>query len=181
METLRREDMELFVLTAKWIWKRRNGVLHGDRFTHPCVVSKEAMDDLLQYQRANDKHQVVSTVLQVNAQKWEAPPSGIFKVNWDDAIAQQEERMGVGVVIRDEKGTVIAALCKLVDGHFDPVTADAAAALSTVEFCLEVGVQDILLEGDSATVVEAVRNQSPNWFHYGQIIDDIKIVLGSLR
>jgi hypothetical protein len=38
----------------------------------------------------------------------------MLKVNWDVAIAQGENRMGVGIIIRDEKGNVIAATSKPV-------------------------------------------------------------------
>ncbi|KAF5470698.1 hypothetical protein F2P56_011195 [Juglans regia] len=33
------------------------------------------------------------------------------KANWDAAIDQRKRRMGVGIVIRDEKGEVLAAIC----------------------------------------------------------------------
>jgi hypothetical protein len=38
----------------------------------------------------------------------------MLKVNWDVAIAQGENRMGVGNIIRDEKGNVIVATSKPV-------------------------------------------------------------------
>jgi hypothetical protein len=38
----------------------------------------------------------------------------MLKVNWDVAIAQWENQMGVGIIIRDEKGNVIVATSKPV-------------------------------------------------------------------
>jgi hypothetical protein len=38
----------------------------------------------------------------------------MLKVNWDVAIAQGENRMGVEIIIRDEKMNVIAATSKPV-------------------------------------------------------------------
>jgi hypothetical protein len=38
----------------------------------------------------------------------------MLKVNWDVAIAQGENQMGVGIIIRDEKGNVIVATSKPV-------------------------------------------------------------------
>jgi ribonuclease HI len=55
------------------------------------------------------------------------------------------------------------------------------AARRAVEFCHEVGVFDVILEGDSLLVVKAVKDKKPNWLPYGQIIDDIKRDLGSIR
>lgn len=55
--------------------------------------------------------------------------------------------MGVGVLIRDERGSVIAALSKLITAVHEPAEAEATATLCAVEFCREVGVHDILFEG----------------------------------
>jgi ribonuclease HI len=64
---------------------------------------------------------------------------------------------------------------------YDPVTAEAMAARTAVEFCKEVGIYDVFLEGDSLLVVKAVKSTQPNWLPYGQVIDDIKSMLRSLR
>lgn len=44
IELLHREDLELFAMIAKGIWKRRNGVVDGELFSHPCVISQEAAE-----------------------------------------------------------------------------------------------------------------------------------------
>jgi hypothetical protein len=89
--------------------------------------------------------------------------------------------MGVGVVIRDGMGQVLAALSQPVLAVYDPATAKAFAARRAVEFCLEVRIYDVFLEGESLSVVKAMKYSQPNWLPYGQIIDDIKGMLGSLR
>ena len=78
-------------------------------------------------------------------------------------------------------GHVIAAQSQPVLALHEPATAEAMAALRAVEFCREVGINDILLEGDSLLVVKAVSDYRPSWLPYGQVLDDIKWVLGSLR
>jgi hypothetical protein len=37
-----RDEMELFAVTARRIWLRRNGVIHGMPFTHPTQLMREA-------------------------------------------------------------------------------------------------------------------------------------------
>jgi ribonuclease HI len=113
--------------------------------------------------------------------KWEAPVLDFFKANWDVAISQAENIMGIGVIIRDGQGNVIAALSQQVKSKHDPVIAEAIAARRAVEFCIEVEVQEVIFEGDSMLVVKAIQDSQPNWLPYGQIIDDIKWVMGSLR
>ena len=59
-------------------------------------------------------------------------PSGVFKVNVDGASSDQDGSSSVGVVIRDSKGQIKAALCLPLQSHF-------SAELTEV-FALEQGV-----------------------------------------
>jgi hypothetical protein len=76
---------------------------------------------------------------------------------------------------------VIVTLCKILMASLDPVTAEATIALHTVEFCRDVGCQDVILEGDSLSVVKAIFSREPTRHSYGQVIEDIKVVLRSRR
>jgi hypothetical protein len=153
---LHRDELELFAMIARRIWERRNGVVYGEPFTHPCVVVRQAMDHLQLHRKMNEKHQEVTEPPLLTIQRWEAPLSQYFKVNWDVAISYGEKRMGVGVIIRDGMGHVIVALSQPILALHETTTTEAMAALRAVEFCREVGINDILLEGDSLLVVKAV-------------------------
>jgi hypothetical protein len=41
MKSLQKEDMELFVMVAVRIWKRRNGVVHGEPFIKPVMATHD--------------------------------------------------------------------------------------------------------------------------------------------
>ena len=45
------------------------------------------------------------------------------------------------------------------------------------ELCRDLGLLDVILEGDSLQVVQALRSMSQNWSPYGQIVDDARSVL----
>ena len=70
--------------------------------------------------------------------------------------------MGLGVVIRDGMGQMIAALSQPVLVMYNPATSEAFAARRVVEFCLEVGIYDVFREGDSLSVVRAMKDSQPN-------------------
>ena len=42
--------------------------------------------------------------------KWTAPPLNKYKINYDGAISSAENRSGVGMVLRNYNGQVIASL-----------------------------------------------------------------------
>ena len=41
--------------------------------------------------------------------RWKAPPSEFSKVNFDGAIFKEEDKAGIGVVIQDCQGLVLAS------------------------------------------------------------------------
>jgi ribonuclease HI len=91
------------------------------------------------------------------------------------------KRLGIGVITRESKGFVIAAMSRSVNTIQEPVTAEAMGALSAVELCKEIGIQEIFLEGDSKTVVQAIQGMGSNLCLYGQIVGDIQMVLKQCR
>ena len=44
-------------------------------------------------------------------QKWVAPPLGSFKINTDASVNSRDKITGIGIIIRDGAGHVMASLC----------------------------------------------------------------------
>lgn len=61
----------------------------------------------------------------------------------------------------------------------DPTTAEAVAAWKAVAFCSDLGFQLVIFEGDALEIVNALRQDSPCWSRYGQMIEDTKVHLHS--
>jgi ribonuclease HI len=112
---------------------------------------------------------------------WKAPESGWLKVNWDASVEKNQGRMGFGVVVRNEKGDVIAAQCQYALGLFDPAVAEARAALLGVHLCRERGFIRVHFEGDAQTVVKAVNSQEVDWSRMGLLVDDLRGELQSIQ
>jgi ribonuclease HI len=89
--------------------------------------------------------------------------------------------MGVGVVARDYRGDIIGALCRRLESCPDPVHAESMGAVMAAEFCRDLGLQDVVLEGDSLLVVKALKCERPNWSPYGQTIEDARGLLFTRR
>lgn len=113
--------------------------------------------------------------------RWLPPSVGIFKVNWDVGFNPKLLRMGAGVVVRDDHGRVHAAQSKTLSSYQEPMVVEALVALQAVEFSRDLGLQDIILEGDSLQVVNVILEHEDSWCRFGEIEVDIKLVLGSFR
>ena len=174
------DEMALFGVIARKIWDRRNSVLHDDIFKHPNQIIYEAQELLLNFNAAQetkwgDIHR------EQELQKWGPPPFGKYKANWDIAIDKVNKCMGMGIIIRDYQGFVQAALCRNISSVRDPGSAEALGVLTAVEFCRDLGLLDIILEGDCLQVIKAIKDPELPWCTYGQVIGDIKLVLHSRR
>ena len=72
---------------------------------------------------------------------WKSPPSKLYKINFDGAVFPHDKKSGVGVVIRDHRGRVIASCSKLVHQQLCSNEIEAFAAGWALSFALEVGVK----------------------------------------
>jgi ribonuclease HI len=176
------EDLGFFAIISKGIWKRRNKVINGRLFSHPITMVNSARELHSQFKLALERNaEPTVSSREEDVVKWCPPPTGCFKANWDAATSGDQKKTGVGVIIRDERGLVIAALSRTIFANFDPQTVEATTALHAVELCKDIGVQDNFLEGDAFTVVKAIAFRTSTWHNFGQIVDDIQVVLGSKR
>ena len=69
------------------------------------------------------------------------PPIPLFKINVGGAVFEARKAIGVGVIIRDDKGKVIAALTKKIEAPLmDAIWAKAKAYETSICFAPNVGL-----------------------------------------
>ena len=102
------------------------------------------------------------------------PPRNEFlKINYDGATFLKENKSGIGVVIRDGDGEVIASCSKLLHQAYSSREVEAMAAVTALSLALDIGVQQAILEGDSLEVFEAQR-MTVSLAPFGLFIDEVK-------
>jgi ribonuclease HI len=104
--------------------------------------------------------------------RWQKPPLGVIKVNWDAALDHSSKVIGVGAIARDEKGGTVASYCSIVPFVTDPTVAEAVAAWKTIGFCCDQGFSHLILEGDALEIVHGLNKDSSSWCRYGQLLSD---------
>ena len=77
----------------------------------------------------------------------------MLKINFDGAIFIEEKSSGLGVIIHDKKGLVIASMATWVPQKLRPIEIEALAASKALEFARELGIADAVLEADSQVVM----------------------------
>ena len=106
--------------------------------------------------------------------KWVPPPQGWFKANVDGAIFKETNKAGIGVVVRDSQGWVLATLLEKVEGVQDAEVIEALAIRRAIRFAIETRFNCVIIESDSLLVVKTVQDTDEITCHIGSIIDDVK-------
>ena len=94
---------------ARRLWLRRNEVLHEGLFPHPVAMIQATKEAIVTYQAAHVFG--FSTGATKRMDQWRPPSLGWFTANWNAAINKQQGRWGLGVILRDHTGQMIAAKC----------------------------------------------------------------------
>uniref|UniRef100_A0A2N9F5C6 RNase H type-1 domain-containing protein n=1 Tax=Fagus sylvatica TaxID=28930 RepID=A0A2N9F5C6_FAGSY len=170
---------EKFAITSWLLWHKRN----QDRLRLPSDPHSQILP------RA---HALLSEYLAVTTEnkpqkpqppqvRWKPPSSNLFKVNFDGAIFRDSNTGGLGVVIRDNTGMVIATLSQKVTGNHTVEMIEALAARRAIRFAMEVGVTNAEFEGDAETVIRDLCRTDPIYTPYGLVIEDAKVMLAEIQ
>ena len=138
------------------IRKNRNELHYGGKGRSGRAVVQSALMLLEEYQRANESPDVAqeSTPLTV---KWSPPEQGCYKVNVDGTVFTKRELTGIGVIIRDNTGEVVTAMCKRMAVPLGALETETKAMKIGVHFAAEVGIRDAIFEGDSLTIYNTLH------------------------
>ena len=87
----------------------------------------------------------------------------MLKINFDGAIFADDKCSGLGVIIRDRKGLVIASMATRrtrVPQRLQPVEIEALVANKALEFAREMDIANAVLEGDSLMVMTTLKSKN---------------------
>ena len=131
------EIIELIVTTAWCIWFDRNKTRLGAAHQSPHDILVRARAILREYQLA---HQWPSKFKEDADTRWTPPNFPWYKTNVDAAVFPSLGMIGVRVIIRDQGGSVVAAMSKRIPLPLGPLEAEAKALDEATMFARDIGV-----------------------------------------
>ena len=124
----------------------------------------------MDWQRAKQE-QVTGKVKQNSSGRWCKPPAGWIKINTDAACHVGSDRIGIGCVIRDERGRFLRAMSNVVHGNVQPREAEAIGLKEALTWTKHRRQKKCIFECDTKLLVDAVNGEGGNtYFH--SIVDD---------
>ncbi|KAF5477697.1 hypothetical protein F2P56_004314 [Juglans regia] len=184
MQKLEAEDLEIVAVVMRSLWQRRNLFIFENIFNGPESLLRKAKTVLEDFKEA--QLQIINPIeeprqLETSGSNrgrqvlWKKPEQGGFKANWDAAL--NSKFMGLGVVIRNENGEVVACACSRRLPAPNSDVAESVALWFAVELCCELGFNRVTFEGDAQAVVKDVNSMEEDLSCRGHIIEDIKAIM----
>ena len=88
----------------------------------------------------------------------------------DGALFEADNTTGLGVVIRNEHGQVMASLSEHILLPLTVLEVEASAARRGLELAVEMGFRNIVLESDSRILITTLREGSYSLSSSGHIV-----------
>ncbi|XP_023886638.1 uncharacterized protein LOC111998774 [Quercus suber] len=146
--------LEYFFAISWAIWHNRNLLAHNEKGLSPLQVWNLAESIIDDFHEANS---VLCPAMQATCDGWMAPPPGFFKVIVDGASPLDGHRvLGVGAIVRDDKGNVVAALSKALPSHYPAEWTEFFALEQGVLLAQNLAIPNVIFESNAAFVIQAV-------------------------
>ncbi|CAN1178180.1 Putative ribonuclease H protein At1g65750 [Linum perenne] len=160
------------------IWHERNQRVWSHEAGTAWSTVRLALDSLQEWEKAQ------GPIVQAGGRqpgnvcnKWHAPPAGKVKCNSDIAIHETENAMGMGMVVRNEEGTVLGFRTWHGSGTWTPREGEAAALLCAMKWIIEAGLERVIFEVDAEGVRNALRSTEQDESEFGCLIRNCRRVL----
>ncbi|KAF7802400.1 uncharacterized protein G2W53_041511 [Senna tora] len=114
------------------------------------------------------------------SKKWQPPSWRFLKLNVDASVRDGGQTR-VGCIIRDYMGRCLAAMTKEITGCYSVEMAEALAVYEGMVVAKRMSILNVLVEGDSASVIKLLNGEGMDCTYVSFIIKDILQLCSSFR
>ncbi|KAL0423119.1 UNVERIFIED_CONTAM: hypothetical protein Sradi_0846700 [Sesamum radiatum] len=145
-----------FAILCWRLWGRRNGLVMENKRYNPfyCITyASSLLSDFL-------NSVVVKPSVLPSRNVWQPPDRESIKINFDAAVFDKGNRVGLGVIARDWKGTCLAWRTMIISNICSPEHGEALAARLAIEVRCHGRWTYCIIEGDCLQVVNNLRRRT---------------------
>lgn len=110
--------------------------------------------------------------LKIEPVRWQPPTGDSIKVNFDGAVFGEAQDAGIGVVIRNNEGQILAALLEKVKMPASVEVLEMLAAHRAAILAQELGFRQVCFERDAELVVKSLQSGSVSNMLVGHLVKD---------
>ncbi|KAA3487748.1 reverse transcriptase [Gossypium australe] len=152
------------------IWGDRNSQMYNERGRS----SQEMIKFVIGYIKELDELKSVKQKTMFIEKKWRPPPGQMLKINFDGAFEARRKCAALGVVVRDRKGRILLSKSELYNGVEYAFAAKALVCRLATITALERSREEVIIEGDSMSIIKKCNNPEFDKSEVGVFIQDIQ-------
>ncbi|KAH1038730.1 hypothetical protein J1N35_040473 [Gossypium stocksii] len=164
------EGGRIFICAIWAIWSARNSWMHEEQRRS----GTETANFILRYMQELKDTKNKDLALNQEPELWRPPKQGFFKINFDAAFDSIRHKSCSGIIIRNFRGEIIASKTTVHTNIFSSFAAEANACLQAVREGRNMGLNHVIIEGDSLTVIKKAQSPERDRSEIGTFIFDIK-------
>ena len=145
----------------------------------PSRLNARASSFLAEYKGAQTQLAVSKT--NDHSQVWQPPEGIMYKLNFDATVFADMTSSGIGVIIRNNRWQVMAALSSKSHAVVDSEEAEVLACRKVLEFAVDVGFSKLIVEGNNINVMKSIKSNQVDLSRLGNLYDDIRCMAGCLQ
>ena len=166
--------LDLFSMIISQLWTRKNKLRVGEEVAPLSKIVGLATDNLLEFQCAlSFLHPASRSVI---SNRWTPPPPGWMKVNFDGATFKERNLAGLGGVIHNDNGLIMAAFTQTIPLPTSIEMVEVLAARNALVLANDLSLNQVQLEGDSEKIINALSKGGKDSSSFGHILLDIKLI-----
>ena len=94
-------------------------------------------------------------------------------MNFDGATFVEKGKAGLGAVIRNSEGLVMASLSQLIPLPLTAIEVETFVARQAIELALELGFNNVELKGYSEILIKVLKSSNRSLAQYRHIVSNI--------
>jgi hypothetical protein len=106
--------------------------------------------------------------------QWIPPPEGWIMINVDAVIFETKNCMGLGLVIRNDKGDFLTVVQQGFDKITNPEMAETITFRRAIQFALQLPHNKVLVTSDCLPLINKPQRQTVDRSHIWIKVEDIK-------
>lgn len=148
--TLSLPQICIFCCSVWTLWNERNKRLHERTFKS----AKEMVTFILYYIKEIDKSEECKHTSIIHQSQWQPLRYDVVKINFDANFDVRNYRSESGVVARNQSRRVLASTAIIHEQVASAFAAKAIACIETLRLGLDLGIDRVMFEGDSLSIIK---------------------------
>ncbi|CAJ2637113.1 unnamed protein product [Trifolium pratense] len=173
LQVFNSEHSTLFMVTLWSIWQQRNNRVWRNKIEPTHVVCDRTTNLLLDWRNAQQyKQRNCMQQQQVTETRWQKPHTGRYKCNIDASFSVRQNKVEIGMCIRDDQGQFVLAKTEWMSPITDTDIGEALGLLSALKLVHDLQLENVDFELYSKNVVTSFHSKHNNVTELGDVIRD---------